>query len=129
MFYFSKEQLAFYCSSIHGKDIPADAVEITEDLRKSILQGFMNGGVLAGDENGLPVLLPSPPPPAPSLADVETQRLRAYADPLMGSDRFFSEASRMQVMGDNGWEEIRQQGIARYYEIQAEHPWPLENPE
>ena len=129
MIFFSKETLAFYRPVIHGKGIPADAVEITEDLWKSLLRGITDGNQLAGDANGYPELLPPAPPAALSRADVEVQRLRAYADPLLGSDRFFSEASRMQIMGDGDWESVRNQGISRYNEIQAELPWPLEDPQ
>lgn len=54
---------------------------------------------------------------------VEVLRLRAYADPLTGSDRYFAEASRMEAMGEEGWESVRNRGVVRYQEIQAEYPW------
>jgi hypothetical protein len=31
----------------------------------------------------------------------------------------------MQLMGDAGWEQIREQGIFRYNEIQKEFAWPI----
>lgn len=52
----------------------------------------------------------------------EILRLRAYSDPINGSDRLFVEASRMQMMGEDGWESVRDQGIARYNEIRAQYP-------
>lgn len=63
--------------------------------------------------------------PKPSYTDeqIEAMRLRAYADPFTGSDRYFAEASRMKAMGEEGWESVRNQGVVRYQEIQAEYPW------
>lgn len=61
--------------------------------------------------------------------EVEALRLRAYADPLTGSDRYFAEAQRMQVMGEPDWEAVRAAGIARFEEIQALYPWtPVDSP-
>lgn len=58
-------------------------------------------------------------------ADVEQQRLSAYANPLTGSDRHFAEAARLEALGDTaGAESARAAGLARYEEIRAEHPWP-----
>lgn len=55
---------------------------------------------------------------------IEKRRALAYADPETGSDRYFLESMRMQQMGLPGWEEIKDLGIARYLEIQAENPYP-----
>lgn len=72
----------------------------------------------------------SPPlevPPVPfTREEIEAMRLQAYADPIQGCDRYFSEAARMQVMGEDGWEAQRALGIARFEEIQALYPWPPE---
>lgn len=67
-------------------------------------------------------------PPAKPLTreQIEALRLRAYADPLTGSDRYFAEASRLQAMGA-AQEEIdaaNAAGAKRYAEIQGEYPWP-----
>lgn len=52
-------------------------------------------------------------------ADAErlSAKLRAYADPITGSDRFFSEAMRMDAMGESGADEVRAAGVSRYLEI------------
>jgi hypothetical protein len=55
--------------------------------------------------------------------EIERQRRIAYADPVTGSDRLFSEAYRMQLMGEPDWEQVRDQAIARFHAIQAEYPW------
>lgn len=54
---------------------------------------------------------------------VEIQRLRAYAEPLTGSDRYFAEAHRMQVMNEGNWESVRAAGVARFEEIRTLYPW------
>lgn len=59
--------------------------------------------------------------------DVEANRLRAYADPLTGSDRYFAEVSRMQAVGEDDWEEVLAIGVARYQQIQSDNPWPDED--
>ncbi len=67
------------------------------------------------------------PPPAPSRAEVEAARLRAYADPLTGSDRYFAEAQRETLLGHaEAADAAKALGMARFAEIQAENPWPAE---
>lgn len=65
-----------------------------------------------------------PPQVEVTAGQVEAARLHAYADPITGSDRMFVEASRMQMMGETGWEGVRDAAVVRYQEIQNEHPWP-----
>ncbi|EJM20161.1 hypothetical protein PMI21_01063 [Pseudomonas sp. GM18] len=57
---------------------------------------------------------------------VEDSRLRAYADPITGSDRYFAEAARIQAMGGTleNVEVARAAGAARSAAIQALYPWP-----
>lgn len=67
-------------------------------------------------------------PPAKPLTreQIEVLRLRAYADPLTGSDRYFAAAARLQAVGA-AQEEIdaaNAAGAKRYAEIQGEYPWP-----
>lgn len=58
--------------------------------------------------------------------DVESARKAAYSDSFTGSDRLFAEAQRMQLMGEAGWEVVRDQAIASFEEIKTHHPWPAE---
>lgn len=55
---------------------------------------------------------------------IEKRRALAYADPETGSDRYFLESTRMKEMGLEGWEAVRDQGIARYQQIQSENHYP-----
>lgn len=71
----------------------------------------------------------APKNPKLSREQVENIRLRAYADPLTGSDRFFAEAVRLQAIGAPS-EEIdlaKSSGVQRYKEIQAANPWPTDS--
>ncbi|HFT8653748.1 TPA: hypothetical protein ACGSS8_005481 [Pseudomonas aeruginosa] len=68
-------------------------------------------------------------PPAFPLTreQVEAQRLRAYAEPLTGSDRYFAEAQRETLLGNaEAADAAKALGMARFAEIQAEFPWPAE---
>lgn len=63
----------------------------------------------------------------PTRQEVEAARLRAYADPLTGSDRYFAEAQRESLLGNaETAEAAKALGLARFAEIQAAHPWPAD---
>lgn len=125
MFY-SKSTGGFYSREIHGDTIPADAVEITGAEHVALIEGQSHGKRILADASGRPVLQEQSPPQPPSREQIEAQRLRAYADPLTGSDRYFAEAVRLQAMGA-AQEEIdaaNAAGANRYAEIQNAYPWP-----
>jgi len=103
---------------------PADAIKLTDAQYLALRAGRDAGKVIVPDSKGKPVLA-DPQPPAPlTRAEIEQLRLRAYADPVNGSDRYFAEAQRMQFMGEPDWEARRDLGAMRYQEIQAQYPWP-----
>lgn len=114
-----------YLPSIHGENIPPDAVPISEDRYAEVITNPAPDTMRDHDGDGLPVLVPFSVPEL-TRVEVEALRLRAYADPINGSDRYFSEAARMQAMGESGWEAVRAAGVERYQAIQAEFPWPAE---
>lgn len=100
--------------------IPEGAIEISDELSARILQ--QPDVVWRIDGKG--VVSSAEPKPLPVTREqVEALRLRAYADPLTGSDRYFAEAQRMQVMGEDGWEGVRAAGVARFEAIQSLYPW------
>ena len=125
MFY-SKSTGGFYSREIHGDNIPADAVEITVTEHAALIEGQSQGKCIVADANGRPALQDPAPPEPLTREQIEALRLRAYADPITGSDRYFAEAARLQAMGA-AQEEIdaaNAAGAARYAEIQGEYPWP-----
>ena len=104
-------------------EIPKGAVEVDDVLWLRLIRE--NDGIWSIDADGkiTKQLLPSAPQ---TREDVERLRLAAYAEPVVGSDRYFAEANRMQVMGETGWEAVREAGIARFNEIQARFPWAVD---
>lgn len=108
------------------QDIPEDAVELSDAAYKDLLDGLSRNMEIV-NENGRPICVERKPVPL-TRDQVEANRLRAYSDPVTGSDRFFAEASRLQAMGATE-EEInaaKTAGAQRYQEIQSENPWPAE---
>ena len=77
MFY-SKQTGGFYDTAIHGDNIPADAVEITDEEHQALLEGQSNGKVIAADKNGKPVLKDPPTPTAEELQAQKNAEARAY---------------------------------------------------
>lgn len=58
-----------------------------------------------------------------SLRMAKQRRLKAYADPETGSDRFFAQANRLEAMGQTiEAGKAREEGLERYREINALHP-------
>jgi len=104
--------------------IPKDAVKVNETLWERLISEDDGVWSLV---NGVITKQPLPET-APSIEVVERQRLAAYADIETGSDRFFSEAARMQTMNEPGWEAIREKAITRFREIQEQFPWPEDLP-
>lgn len=102
--------------------IPKNAVEVTEALWVRLVSEDDGIWRLA---NGIISKQPLPQT-APSVEVVERKRLMAYADIETGSDRYFSEATRMQAMNEHGWEAIREKAVIRFHEIQALYPWPAD---
>jgi len=125
--FYSKITGSTYLSAIHGNQMPDDAVPITESRYDDVIANPAPGKIRSHDAEGLPILIDPPPPPPPTREQIEAQRLRAYADPLTGSDRHFAEAARLQAMGATA-EEVdaaKAAGATRYAEIQAQYPWPV----
>lgn len=122
--YYSRSTGSFYTTEIHGNSMPDDVVEITVDGWQALQHAESEDKRIEADADGRPVAV-VPPPHVPTTAEVEAQRLRAYADPLTGSDRYFAEAAVMDAAGEPGADDRRALGLARRAEIQAEYPWPV----
>ncbi|QDH64148.1 hypothetical protein [Pseudomonas azotoformans] len=105
-------------SGVHA--IPDGAVRLSDDLSTRILQ--QPDSIWRIDESGA-ITSTEPESTPPTREQIEALRLRSYADPLSGSDRYFAEAQRMQVMNEPGWEAVRAAGVARFEEIQTQFPW------
>ncbi len=73
MFY-SKTTKGFYDPTIHGANIPPDAVEITDQQHADLLNGQSAGKVITADANGNPELTDPPAPTADQLAASARQK-------------------------------------------------------
>ncbi len=73
MFY-SKSTSGFYLPEVHGDNIPADAVEITDAQHAALLDGQSKGQRIGADAAGNPILIP---PPVPTLADRQAAQWEA----------------------------------------------------
>lgn len=86
--YYSKTAAGFFCKSIHGGDIPADSVEISDEQYILLLDGQSSGKIIEADKSGVPVLRDSILPSKRDLVDAELSTC-------------FAQASReIEVLGD-----------------------------
>lgn len=109
MFY-SKSTGGFYSESIHGENIPSDALPISDDDYHGFLDGQSAGLRIVADAAGLPVL---EAPPAPTLSalktlrntDINTWRAAANAGSFSFDGKIFScdQLSRGDIDGVNGF--------------------------
>lgn len=103
-----------YVEGIH--EIPKGAIKISE-------KEYGENKVRVLDTSGSPIS-PGDAPVQLTAEQVHSMRLRAYADPITGSDRYYSEVNRMRLNDISGWEDIKKLGDDRYAEIQESLPWP-----
>lgn len=73
--YYSKSTGGFYVKEIHT-EIPTDAVEITEEEWKTLLQGEREGKVISAEPGQKPILAEKPA--SPPLPAEELEKLPAF---------------------------------------------------
>ena len=54
--WYSKINGGFFSREIHGDNIPADAVEITDEEHRELLEGQSRGRIISADATGRPFL-------------------------------------------------------------------------
>jgi hypothetical protein len=109
---FSNSTRGFYDIEIHGENIPADAVEITDAQYKSLMDGQQAGKEIGADLSGKPVLVDPVPPTRDEIAlAVSNARAVSYAKE---SDPLFFKAQRGESTMDE-W-------LAKVTEIKARIP-------
>lgn len=114
--YFSASQLGFYDTDFHGARtlppeaedsppvanpdcrIPADALEITAETHKALLDGQASGKMIAADTQGLPVLQDRPPMPFAQAKLAEFTSFRADRGKML--DCLSGMAGRFARAGD-----------------------------
>ncbi|CAH0152836.1 hypothetical protein [Pseudomonas mediterranea] len=67
-------------------------------------------------------------PKGPTEEEVNQARLRAYANPVTGSDRYIAEAYAERAAGnEESAKEIDAKMVRRRIEIKLQHPWPQDS--
>lgn len=107
-------------------EIPAAAITVTDKEFQDLTTGRNTGKkiIVLGQDGKL--FLKDADPIVLTTDEINSRRLRAYANPITGSDRYFAEAQRMQMMGEAGWEDVRAEGVKLFVAIQDKFPWPAQ---
>ena len=78
--FYSAQAGGFYDSNIHGGNIPAQAVGISDTLHKELLDGQSKGKCIVPDDKGYPTLRdPLPQPPDPKVTGIEIEGVMCSA--------------------------------------------------
>jgi hypothetical protein len=72
--FYSAAAQGFFDNRLH-KELPPDAVEISQDQHAELLEGQSAGMVIVPSADGKPVLADPPPPPAPTVVSMRQARL------------------------------------------------------
>lgn len=78
--FYSPASGGFYTSEIHGDNIPADAVEITDVEHAALIEGQSQGKRIVADESGRPILQDPPPPTAEQIMSRLEARVQKWLD-------------------------------------------------
>ena len=109
MFY-SPSTKGFYDTTIHGANIPSDAVEITAEQHAALLEGQSNGQQIVPDANGRPILVDP-------VVDLVTQRIMQIKSELAELDQ---RRIRPLAEGDTGYlATLNAQTVALRAELQT----------
>lgn len=119
MFYFSPTD-GFLSSKIHGKNIPANAVEISVEIFAALLNGQDNGQVIQIDADGLPAVVAPPGPTNEQLAIIE----RAWRDQALSSAVGIRDRHRDQLEIDASTTLSGEQFTELLVYMQALRDWP-----
>jgi len=95
LFFYSPATGGFYLQSIHGDNIPPDAVGVSEEQHAALMIGQAEGQRIIAGADGQPVLAAPPPPTAEEIAAQKIAVLEASITP-----RRLREAT---LGTDNGW--------------------------
>lgn len=57
---YSKSSNSFYVRELHGDAIPSDAVEVSKQQHKEIIEGHYAGKTISADSDGFPILIDAP---------------------------------------------------------------------
>lgn len=78
--FYSKTTGGFYIAEIHGDNIPADAVGITEAEHAALIEGQSKGRRIAAGANGRPILQDPPPATPEQIMSRLKTRVQSWID-------------------------------------------------
>jgi len=82
MIYYSASERGFFTDEIHGDNLPADVVEITDAEYRTLLDGQSEGQIIASNDSGRPLLAQRPEPTPDDLAAAARARRDALLNDL-----------------------------------------------
>lgn len=84
--YYAKSTNGFYAPEVNGVALPVDAVEITEEQHRALLQAQSTGKVIQAGADGMPVALDPPSPTFDAIKAAKLALLNAQAQAV--ADKF-----------------------------------------
>lgn len=110
MIFFS-ENNGFFDSEIHGDSIPADAVEISDEMYFSLMNGQCSGKIISCDKNGKPCLIDPAPPSNEQIAKNFLATIQTFIDNAV-RERDYDSMISLASYADSTNPVFRQEAIA-----------------
>ena len=131
--FFCAATSAFYDDDIYGDQLPKDAIEISEDLRQTLLEAQSSGKQITAGKNGQPVAVD---PPGLNV-EQQVQRERFWRDTelvrtdmLVARHRDELDAGRITTLTDEQYRQLQSYRLAlRGWPEQTGFPDELLRPE
>jgi hypothetical protein len=120
MIYYSKTTKGFYCTEIHGTNIPSDCVEISVETHQALLNEQSEGKQIVPDENGYPITI-IPPAIPPTWEQIRSQR-----DTLLKDSDWSVASDATPKPSKEAWLTYRQalRDLPQNFEDSSEVIWP-----
>jgi len=109
--HYSPSRHAFFLAGLHP-DMPADAVEISNELHQALMQAQSEGKRIEPGPDGLPVAVDPPPPSAELNKAVLTHHVQRHLDAEARALGYDSIATAVTYADEPAVAEWQEQGIA-----------------
>lgn len=113
--YYAKSTGGFYLPEIHGKNIPIDAVEITNEEHAALMQAQSDGKQIVADDNDYPIATtPSKPVRTKTslLSEVAARRWQVETGGIVVADRYVATDRGSQAQLDSVYSSLKNGLIA-----------------
>lgn len=105
-YYFSESELGFYCDEVN-ESMPVDAVEISEDVYLSLLEGQSKGKFISADSAGTSVLTDPPEPTQVELVAQAEDKRTTLMEEANASITPLQDAADLDIATDEEMESLR----------------------